>query len=119
VSPRGILNAAKNREARRMMIAGTVKNGHVVLDQPSHLPEGTRVEVMPISPAHPAQGMHEEDWPTTPDGIAALLARMDELESGWLDAEDESAWRAALHEQREHDKRQSDLHAERTRRVWE
>jgi hypothetical protein len=114
-----MLDAAKDSEERRMMIAGTVKNGHVVLDQPSHLPEGTRVEVMPVSAAHPARGMREEDWPTTPDGLAALLARMDQLEPGWLDEEDEAAWRAALREQREHDKRQSSLDAERTGTVWE
>jgi hypothetical protein len=28
--------------------------------------------------------MREEDWPTTAEGIAALLARMDQVGPGWL-----------------------------------
>ena len=53
---------------------GTIKNGQVVLDVPAELPEGTRVEVLPVAAT---LGMREEDWPTTPEAIAALLARMD------------------------------------------
>ena len=98
---------------------GTIKNGQVILDQPGQLPEGTRVEVLPVSAARPALGMREEDWPTTPEGMAALAARMDELEPGWLDAEDEAAWRAALREQRDRDKAESDQNADRVRRIWE
>ena len=67
--------------------AGTIKNGQVILDQPGQLPEGTRVEVLPVSATRPALGMREEDWPTTPEGIAALAARMDQLEPGWLDTD--------------------------------
>ena len=100
-------------------VVGTVKNGQVVLDQPGQLPEGMRVEVLPVSTAPLAVGMREEDWPTTPGGIAALLARMDQIEPGWLSPEDEAAWRAALREQRELDRTRSDEDAERTRGIWE
>jgi hypothetical protein len=41
-------------------------------------------EVQPIEGARRTLGMREEDWPTTPEGIAALLARMDQVEPGWL-----------------------------------
>jgi hypothetical protein len=100
-------------------IKGTVKNGQVVLDEPAALPEGTRVEVVPAEASRPSIGMREEDWPTTPEGIAALLKRMDETEPGWLSPEDEAAWKAALQEQKEYDKAGSPDHAEKLRRMWE
>ena len=77
-------------------LQGTVRNGQIVLDEPAGLPEGTRVEVLPLEPGRPTVGMREEDWPTTPEGIAALLGRMDKVEPGWLSPEDDAAWRAAL-----------------------
>ena len=100
-------------------LQGTIKNGKVVLDDWTDLPEGTRVEVLPIEVARPSLGMREEDWPTTPEDIAALLVRMDQVEPGWLSPEDEAAWRAALREQRELDRTRSDEDAERTRGIWE
>jgi hypothetical protein len=48
--------------------------------------------------------MREEDWPTTPEGIAALLARMDRVEPGWLSPEDDAAWCNALREHTEAEK---------------
>jgi HEAT repeat protein len=48
--------------------------------------------------------MREEDWPTTPEGIAALLARMDQVEPGWLSPEDDAAWRATLRAQKDVEK---------------
>ena len=77
-------------------LQGTIKDGQIVLDAPAALPEGTRVEVLPINETAPTRGMREEDWPTTPDGISALLARMEQVEPGWLSTEDDAAWRAAL-----------------------
>jgi len=59
---------------------GTVRHGQIVLDDPADLPEGTRVAVLPLEVAPPIRGMREEDWPTTPEGIAALLTRMDQVE---------------------------------------
>src|SRR5437868_2558577 len=98
--------------AKMASVAGTVKNGQVILDQPGQLPEGTRVEVLPVSAARPALGMREEDWPTTPEGITALVARMDLVEPGWLSPEDDAAWRAALRGQRDRDKAASDENAD-------
>jgi hypothetical protein len=87
-------------------LQGTIKNGQIILDAPATLPEGTRVEVLPIWGARPTLGMREEDWPTTQEGIAALLARMDQVEPGWLSPEDDAAWRGALRAQRELEKAQ-------------
>ncbi len=70
---------------------GVIQNGQIVLDKPPALPDGTRVEVLPVNESPPALGMREEDWPTTPEGIAALLARMDQVEPGWLSPQDDVA----------------------------
>lgn len=78
------------------VLQGTIKNGHIILDVPAALPEGTRVEVLPIIDSRPTLGMGEEDWPTTPEGIAALLDRMEQGEPGWLSPADDASWRAAL-----------------------
>ncbi len=63
--------------------------------------------------------MREEDWPTTTEGIAALLARMDQVEPGWLAPEDDAAWRAALRAQKEYEKARFFEDAEKLRGTWE
>jgi hypothetical protein len=100
-------------------LQGTIKNGQIILDIPTALPEGTRVEVLPINEARPMLGMREEDWPTTPEGIAGLLQRMDQVEAGWLSPEDDAAWRAALRAQTESEKTQFLEDAEKLQRMWE
>lgn len=52
-------------------LRGTIKNGQIILDVPDALPEGTRVEVLPINEIRPRLGMREQVWPTTPEGIDA------------------------------------------------
>ena len=69
--------------------------------------------------ARPTLGMREEDWPTTPEGIAALLARIDQVEPGWLSPEDDAAWRASLRAQKEFEKDRFFEDAEKLRRLWE
>ena len=100
-------------------LQGTIKNGQIVLDAPGALPEGTRVEVLPIQEARPTFGTREEDWPTTQEGIAALLARMDQVEPGWLSPDDDDAWRGALRAQKEFEKARFFAEAEELRRMWE
>lgn len=100
-------------------IQGTVRNGEIILDTPVMLPEGTRVEVLPIQATGLTLGMREEDWPTTPEGIGELLARMDQVEPGWLLPEDEAAWRAAIIAQREAGKSRFCGDADELRRLWE
>jgi hypothetical protein len=100
-------------------LQGTIKNGYIVLDVPTGLPEGTRVEVLPLPGTQASCGMREEDWPTTPEGIAKLLARMDQVEPGWLSPEDEEAWQSALRAQKVIEKKAFDADAERLRKGWE
>jgi hypothetical protein len=98
---------------------GAIKNGQIVLDEPAELPEGSRVEVLPVEAARPMLGMREEDWPTTPEGIAALLARMDQVEPGWLSPEDDAAWRATLRARKDVEKARFFEDADALRRMWE
>ncbi len=100
-------------------LQGTVRNGQIVLDAPAPLPEGTRVEVVPTNGQPTSIGMREEDWPTTPEETAALLARMDQVEPGWLSPDDDAAWRAALRVQKESDKAKFVQHADSLREYWE
>lgn len=100
-------------------LQGTIIQGQIILDVPAALPEGTRVEVLPINETRPTLGMREEDWPTTPEGISALLVRMEQVEPGWLSPEDDRAWRAALSAQRETEKSQFFHDVERQQRMWE
>lgn len=100
-------------------LRGTITGGQVVLDRPANLPDGTPVEVLPVDQAHGPLGMREEDWPDTPESIATLLKRMDELEPGWLSPEEDAAWRAALREERETEKARFFEDGEKLRRMWE
>jgi hypothetical protein len=100
------------------VLKGTMRNGLIVLDDPGELPEGTRVEVLPVETVDPVRGMREEEWPTTPEGMAALLAWMDQVEVGWLSPDEEAAWRAALREQKELDKAKFFKNAEELQSKW-
>lgn len=100
-------------------VQGTIKHGQIILDAPAAFPEGTRVEILPIENGRPSLGMREEDWPTTPEGVAALVARMDQLEAGWLSPEDDRAWRTALHDQKDAEKARFYSDAEAVRGMWE
>lgn len=63
--------------------------------------------------------MREEDWPTSPEAIAALLARMDQVEPGWLSPEDDATWRATLKAQKEAEKACFFDDSEKLKRMWE
>lgn len=100
-------------------LQGTMKDGRIELDTPAMIAEGTRVEVLPIERVGATRGMREDDWPTTEEGIASLLARMDQVEPGWLSPEDDAVWRAALRAQKEIEKAQFLEDADKARRAWE
>ena len=75
-------------------IRGRYIGGKVILDTPADWPEGAEVNVTPTE-EYVGVGMREEDWPTTPEGIAALIARMEQIEPIFTDEEYE-AWRKEL-----------------------
>jgi hypothetical protein len=99
-------------------VVGVYRNGRVEIDGPLDWPEGATVVVMldghaathRNGTARPADDpdpegdpsfhmMREEDWPTTPEGIAALIERWKEHEPPILTPEEEAdlaAWRAEM-----------------------
>ncbi len=87
----------------------TFRLGQIEFDSGVDWPEGTRVEVFPLSIE--SVGMNEADWPTTPEGIAALLKRMDECEPLEMSDAEYAAWEAERRTERERQK-------EFTRQSW-
>lgn len=85
----------------------TFRQGQIEFDSGVDWPEGTRVEVLPIE----SVGMNEADWPTTPEGIAGLLKRMDEREPLEMSDTEYAAWEA---ERRTESTRQKEF----TRQSW-
>jgi hypothetical protein len=75
-------------------IRGTIQDGQVVLPTPADLPNGTPVRVVSEADEYVGIGMREEDWPTTPEGIEALAAKMDQIQP-FLTPEEEAEWQEA------------------------
>lgn len=71
-------------------IRGTVENGRVILDLPSALPNGSRVQVELINRI----GLREDEWEDTPEAIAEWLRWYDTLEPLESTAADEAEWEA-------------------------
>ena len=73
-------------------VRGTWERGHIVLDDPVDWPDGCRVVVEPAS--NKTCGIREEDWPMDAQGIAGLLAQMDQIEP-FLTPKEEADWKVA------------------------
>lgn len=73
-------------------ITGTLQGGVIIPAAPLDLPDGSKVEI--TYPVEESIGMREEDWPTTPEGIAALLERWKEREPLIFTPEEEAEIRA-------------------------
>jgi hypothetical protein len=99
-------------------IKGTFKNGQVILDNQADWPEGCRVIVEPVQEQE-TMGMREEDWPTDPDAVARLLARMDQTEPLLLTPEEEAEWQAAQTAQKEYEIARWDERAKRLHGLFE
>ena len=59
---------------------GSYRNGCVCPYGPVDWPDGTQVDLEAKPDATEEMGMSEDDWPTTPEGIAEILAKMDAIE---------------------------------------
>jgi hypothetical protein len=93
-------------------IKGVVRNGRIEVTAPADWPEGCEVVIEPVS-GEPALGMREEDWPTTPEGIAALLKRWDEHEPLEMTPEEQAEWEAARRARKEFEPVTSSLRGNR------
>ena len=99
-------------------VKGTVQNGHVVLDNPTDLPEGSRVLVEPIAEEE-TFGIREEDWQDTPEAVAAWLRWYDSLEPIERTPQEEAEWQAARAAQKEREKAAFAERADKLRGMWE
>jgi hypothetical protein len=79
-------------------IRGIIQKGQVILEQPARFPDGTEVDIRPVLHKD-TLGLHDDDWPTDPEGIARHLAAMEQTEP--FDMTDEeradiAAWRQKI-----------------------
>ena len=96
----------------------TVQNGHVVLDNPTVLPEGSRVIVEAITEDETV-GTREEDWQDTPEAVAAWLRWYDSLEQLEKTPQEEAEWRAAREAQKEREKAAFTEWTDKLQGMWE
>jgi hypothetical protein len=91
-------------------VRGKLRNGRVEFDHPlpADWPEGAEVETRLTPTESVVEGMREEDWPTTPEGIALLLKQMEAIEPLDMTPEEVAAFDRALAEQKEWQKGQFD-----------
>ena len=76
-------------------IKGIFRSGKIELPSSPDWPDGCEVVIAPLA-AESVGGMREQDWPTTPEGITALLHRWEEHEPLRMTPEEEAglaAWR--------------------------
>ena len=93
-----------------MSVVGVFRGGRIDFTPPANWPEGMNVVVTPEPVAElngspdggndrPVRMMREDEWPTTPEGIAEHLRRMQEFEPVELTPDEEAslaAWRAEM-----------------------
>ncbi len=82
------------------MITGIWKKGQIVLRETANWPEDTEVLIQPLVRGK-SVGMREEDWPDTPEAIAAWLRWYESLEPLEFTPEEEAdiaAWRRTVKE---------------------
>jgi hypothetical protein len=101
-------------------IKARITNGYLVSVDPVNLPEGAELEVT----AHPQavtahQQMTEGNWPTTPEAIASLVARMDSREPLQMSDEEIEQWSRVRLDDRTWELAQSDSRDERLTKIWE
>jgi hypothetical protein len=99
-------------------ILGTVHNGQIVADQPVEWPEGCRVVIEPAAKEE-TLGIREENWPTDPEGIARLLALMDQIEPVEMTPEEEAAWKAERKARKEWEKANFDKWSRQIKTLFE
>jgi hypothetical protein len=96
-------------------LKGIIRNGQVVMTEPTDLPDGTEVEILPVG----LSGSVDEDRPTTPDEIARTLAAMEKIQPFEMTDQERAAIEADRQARKEWEKAHFDEHADRLRRMWE
>jgi hypothetical protein len=75
-------------------LAGTLRNGRVILDGQTDWPEGCRVVVI-REPAVTVLGLAEDEQGDDPESIARWIAAFDAIPPLAMTPEEEADWRAA------------------------
>jgi hypothetical protein len=94
---------------------GIIHGGQVILPQPTDLPDGTEVEIVPVGQAE----AWNDDGPMTPEEIARILALMEKVEPFEMTDEERAMIEADRQERKEWEKARFQEHADRLRRIWE
>jgi hypothetical protein len=94
------------------------KNGQIILEGPADWPEGTRLKVE-VDEKDRAPGIPDAEWPTDAEGIAQLLAGMDQIQPPVLTQEEEAALREARQAQRDFEAATFIDRADKLRGMWE
>ena len=60
-----------NTASDNKTLTGVWRDGQIVLDEPVEWPEGCRVVITQLPKGEESLGITEEEWPKTPEAIAA------------------------------------------------
>ena len=94
-------------------IKATVTGGRLELNVPADWPDGTEVEILPVSKRADVDDM------MSPEEIADQLAAMDQLEPLDLTEAELGAWKAERQARNEWEKAQFAQHAGKLQGMWE
>ncbi|MBV8230439.1 MAG: hypothetical protein JO329_10690 [Planctomycetaceae bacterium] len=95
-------------------LKGIIQNGQVVLPQPTDLPDGTEVEIIPLG--HPGP---PDDGPVTPDEVARTLAAMERVQPFEMTDQERAMIVANRRARKEWEKARFNEHADRLGGMWD
>jgi hypothetical protein len=95
-------------------LKGIIRNGQVIVTEPTDLPDGTEVEILPVG-----LSSVDEEGLMTPEEIARTLAAMDRIEPFEMTDAERAAIEADRKARKAWEKAHFDEHADRLRRIWE
>ena len=95
-------------------LKGIIRNGRVIVIGPTDLPDGTEVEILPVS-----LSALDDEGQVTPDEIARTLAAMEKIEPFEMTDGERAAIEADCQARKEWEKAHFDEHGDRLRRIWE
>src|SRR5438445_253650 len=100
---------------------GTIKGGQVSLSEPVPWPDGTTVQIRPISAANDADGdgAPGDDQADDPESIAHWIAEFDAIPALQMTPGEEAEWQAARKAQKALEKATFNERAEKLRRLSE
>jgi hypothetical protein len=97
------------------ILKGIIHNGQIVLPEPTDLPEGTEVQIVPTGLAEAA----EDEQPMTSDEIARTLAAMECVQPFEMTDLERAAIEADRLARKEWEKSRFFENADRLRGMWE